>query len=455
MPLSRLSYFLAAPAFFVLLAGCSSLSSTLGLSDDSATAAPTHTTGLAVADEPLAAKTGAAILTQGGSAADAVTAMFFVLSATYPVAAGPGGGGICLVRDAGGRVEEFDFLARRANRGGAYAVPGAVRGFYDLQKAFGVLPWQRDVAPGEAYAATGFPISHALSLRLAAAQNVIRLDASLSAEFLDESGRPKVEGTVVENTALSQSLGQVRLSGADGFYTGAVADQLIAYAGQQGGPIAASELASLKSSIVAARPVRLGAYTVTVPAPSTGAGAFANALLNNMATAGIGSDAAILGALRQTLASFSLTTLPQDLGATGLAAVDTQGQAVSCAVTMNGPFGSGHTAGATGVTLAASPAAPAGISTAFLTPVLAGDSAGQVALAGAGVGGPNGSAAILYAMLKLAGGGQLNRRSDLRSTGAAPYATVNVITCQIGACVTLSDPGANGLGVAAYPTQPQ
>ena len=450
MPFSRFSGFIAAPALFVtlLLGGCSSIGATLGLSGPADAPPSSQTTGMVVADEPLAAKTGASILGQGGSAADAVTAMFFALSATYPVAAGPGGGGLCLVRDAGGRVQEVDFLARRANRGGPFAIPVAVRGFYDLQKAFGILPWQRVVSPGESYAATGFPISHALSLRIAAAQNMIRLDAALAAEFLDETGVPKPEGTVVANTALSQTLGTVRLSGADGFYQGAVASQLAAYSEQQGGVISTPELANTKSSMIAARSVALGAYTVTLPAVATGAGAFANTLLNSMTQAGIASDAAILTAMRQSLAAFGVSTLPPDLGATGFSALDAQGQAVACAVTLNGPFGSGHTAGATGVLLGASPAAPAGISTAFLTPVLAGDSAGQVALAGTGTGGPNGSAAVLFALLKLAGGGQLNRASDLRTTGAAPYATVNVISCQGGYCAPLSDPGASGLGAA-------
>ena len=99
-------------------------------------------------DEPFAVRTGTAILSQGGSAADAVTAMFFAMTATYPVAAGLGGGGICLIADPGKGLQEFDFLPRAAKGGGAYAVPGAVRGFYDLQAAFGALPWQRDVAGG-------------------------------------------------------------------------------------------------------------------------------------------------------------------------------------------------------------------------------------------------------------------------------------------------------------------
>src|SRR5579872_5282457 len=150
MPLRRLACLLAIP-MLIAAAGCSDITDTLGLSGSSTPSATPHTPGVTVADEPLAAKTGAAILTQGGSAADAVTAMFFTLTATYPASAGLGGGGICLVRDAGGRVQEFDFLPRRAANNGPFAVPGAPRGFYDLQKSYGTLPWQRDVAPGESY----------------------------------------------------------------------------------------------------------------------------------------------------------------------------------------------------------------------------------------------------------------------------------------------------------------
>ncbi len=193
--------------------------------------------GAAVADEPLAARAGAAALASGGSAVDAVATMFFTLTATYPVAAGLGGGGICLVRDASGQVTEFDFLTRAPSRQGAYAVPGAVRGFADMQKQYGALPWQRVVAPGEAFAATGFPVSQALFARLAAAQNVVRLDAGLAAEFLDESGQPRAVASEVRNVPLSQTLGQIRMAGADGFHKGTVAGRhriLVARPGRRG-----------------------------------------------------------------------------------------------------------------------------------------------------------------------------------------------------------------------------
>src|ERR1022692_2257368 len=91
MPRHRLLSLLFAP----LLAGCSTLESLVpsmpdfGLSDVGSAVgigAPAFEAakapGLAVSDDPFAAQTGAAILSQGGSAADAVSAMFFVLTAT-------------------------------------------------------------------------------------------------------------------------------------------------------------------------------------------------------------------------------------------------------------------------------------------------------------------------------------------------------------------------------------
>ena len=441
------------------MSGCTfDLGGTVGLDDAGASGA----SALVVGDEPFAVKVGAQALAQGGTAADAATAMYFALSVTYPVAAGLGGGGICIVHDAAsGRTEEFDFLARDSSGGGAYAVPGNVRGFGLLQSQYGALPWQRDVAPGEAYASAGFPISRALSARLKAAQDVIRLDANLAAEFLDESGNAKPPGTIVANTDLAQTLAAIRTDGPNGFYMGAVGARILAYSSSQGGAIGVPEFARYEARRTTPQTTRIGSQFVYFPSQGTGAGAFAGALFDTLARtqqvdAGQADlQASVVVSVKQALARFGVTNLPQDLGATGFAASDANGQSVACAVTMYGPFGSGHNASGTGVTLARAPSSgQSGLAAAFVTPVIATDGeGGSLSLSGAGAGGPNGTAAMGYALARLARGESLTRRTDLRSTGVAPYDTINAIVCQSGACVALPDPGSNGMGASGDPAQ--
>ncbi len=201
----------------------------------------------------------------------------------------------------------------------------------------------------------------------------------------------------------------------------------------------------------AARSRGTGNFVTWLPGGRTGAGAFSASLLNNLSSqlaASRDPGIATSSAVRASLAAFGVGALPHDLGSTGFAAVDATGQAVSCAVTLNAPFGAGRTVAGVGVQLAATPSGPGGLANAFLTPVIATGSDNGV-LAGAGSGGPNGTAAALYAVLEAAGGRQLGRRGDLRGTGAAPYDTVNMISCDSQACVALSDPGAHGAGVTA------
>lgn len=422
----------------------------------SGASSPVASGGLVVGDEPYAVKAGASVLAEGGSAADAVTATYFALAATYSVAAGIGGGGICIVHDQkSGRSEAISFLARDAAGGGAFGVPGAVRGFGLLQANYGHLPWQRDVAPGEGFATTGFPISRALSVRIVASQDVIRLDANLSAEFMSEAGFVKPVGSIVSNPALGATLSQIRQYGADGFYRSPVAAGIAKYSAAQNGAITVAELAAYAPQRMQATATTVGGETAYISPNNLGSGAFAESLLSQVVDAQGGVmpvdnlAASIATATKATLDKFNIPSLPRDLGATGFAATDDAGQSVACAVTMNGPFGSGHTAEGTGVTLAKAPSSgQAGLSAAFLTPVVATGSDGALSLVGAGAGGPNGTAAIVYALTRLAAGQDITKPGQVHSTGIAPYDTINVIACPDGVCSAIPDPGANGLGAA-------
>jgi gamma-glutamyltranspeptidase / glutathione hydrolase len=445
--MSTLCRAVAVTSILFAAAGCSMFAG----SNNSAPAG-----GLVVGDEPEAVRAGAAILAHGGNAVDAVTATYFALSVTYPVAAGLGGGGLCVVHDAvHAKTEAFDFLPREPGHGGPYAVPGNVAGFSLLHASYGRIPWQSVISPAEGAAAAGFPISEALAERLASSQDFIRLDAGLSSEFLDEAGHVKPIGTIVTAQALAESLSQIRNPGPTAFYRGAIASELVAYSSSEAGGLAEDDFAGYAARRVTPDTIRIGDQTVYIPPSPTGAGKFAATLLSRVVGSGgqlLHADnpgAAVATATKATMDAFGLASLPRDLGATGFAAEDGEGLAVACAVTMNGPFGSAHTAKETGITLAAAPnSGQTGLAGAFLTPVIAAGSDGTTALAGAGTGGPNGTAAIVLALLELAAGRDIARPGVLHSTGIAPYDTLNVIACQSGICSAVPDPGAHGLGAA-------
>ena len=444
-----LGVFSAPLACLLILEGCSGFDTGYRVTASTSLTATTTARALVVGDEPFAVRAGSAVLAQGGNAVDAATAMFFALSVTYPIAAGAGGGGICLTRAADGAVTELDFLPQAARSGGAYAVPNAVQGFFDLQKRFGLLPWQRVVAPAEEMADAGFPISAALATRLAGTENIIRVNAMLAGEFLDKSGALKRPGTVVTNHAYAQTLSTIRQTGADGFAK-LVSASLSTYTAAQYGTLTLDDFAgATRRQINAARRV-VGQYTVSYPAAGTGAGAYSAALFSRVGGASPASAGAVsLSAARGALTNFGAGGIPADLGSTGFAVLDAGGDAVSCAVTMNGPFGSAQTAPDTGMLLATAPSGTAGMASAFLMPLIA-INGHTTRFVGASAGGPNGAAAITYALLRAAGGARVGTSIDIRTSGAAPRDTINLIACQ-DICVPLPDPGGHGLGASGDP----
>jgi len=437
---------IGAAAFAVLLGGCS-----VGHVFDSE---PKPQKAFLVGDEPYAVRAAATLMDQGGNAADAAAAMYFALAVTYPVSAGLGGGGICLVHDPRSQAnEEFDFLARSAASNGPFAVPGSVRGIAMMQTRYGALPWQRVISPAEGLANTGFKISKALAERLSAASDVIRLDAPLAAEFLDESGKVKEAGSSVSNPDLGMTLAAIRVQGSGALYAGAIAQRIADYTASQGGAITAAELGAYQAQYSDPLVLSMGATSVVLPGVKTGAGLFAGKLLTEILRAeqqgATNTEAAVVEGTKRALASFAVSGLPRDLGATGFAVTDNSGLAVACAMTMNGPFGSGHTVPATGLTLARAPSSnTAGLAAAFLTPVLAIDSDGDLALAGAGAGGPVGTASIADALARLSRGEVVTQRGRSEPGSVELYDTVNAILCQGGVCTALPDASASGMGSA-------
>jgi gamma-glutamyltranspeptidase / glutathione hydrolase len=428
----------AGVAGILVLAGCS-----LNVGDSLGFGGSAERLAQVVGDEPYAVKTGAAILAQGGTAADAAAAMYFALTVTYPGAAGLGGGGICLVRDVRKNVsEEYVFLPRPVAGNDAFSIPGGVGGFAALHENYGFLPWQKIVSPAESYANTGFPMTHALFARIGDGAK-IKADPALAALLLDESGQVRKVGTTIVNHRLAETLAAIRTEGPQTLYTGTVARAIVAFAAAEGHAIPAADLAAYKAEHGTLKVVEVGGNYVFLPSTRSTAGGYLAVLIEALAHTRHVDAAALAEAVKGVRSRLNLAA-ESETGASGFAALDRNGQSVACAVTLNAPFGSGKTAGDTGVVLAAGGTN----STVYLSPVIVSPSADGPALAVGGAGGPNGAATLADAVVRLGHGETIANRGDLHPLTANPNDAGNVIVCTSDVCTALADPGAAGFGLS-------
>ncbi|MCW8916881.1 MAG: gamma-glutamyltransferase family protein [Magnetovibrio sp.] len=368
--------------------------------------------GGVVADEPRAALIGRDVLSSGGTAADAVTAMYFTLAVTLPSRAGLGGGGVCVAFDQkSGKTEVLDFTADaphsipntavRPN-----AIPGNPRGFFALQARYGRLLWRQVVAPGESLARFGHPISRAFSRDLNAIGSALLGDPSARAIYASKrTGKLVGEGEKLEQLELAATLGLLRARGVGPFYTGPYANNFVDSVNRAGGALSIEELRSYTPTWRESVRVEVGneiAHFAPPPAAaSTQAGVILAMMVENDSfdDGGEGDRAHLIAetamhsfADRETWLNARgqgtkdakalsnenrIETLESGLrfdrkspadrfvprpqnrhetpATTSFMAADPYGNAVSCAVTMNASFGTGRVAAGTGVMLAAAP----------------------------------------------------------------------------------------------------
>lgn len=422
----------------------------LGGSDRVADTSDPWFAGAAIADEPSAALLARQVLEQGGNAADAAAAVYFGLSVTYPAAAGLGGGGVCLVHEAGKKtVDTVSFLTRNPAGGGRIAVPGNVRGFALIHARYGELPWGSLVAPAERLAATGMPVSRATARQLADSAAIIGTSPELKRIFSNNKGAIAGELDIVTRIHLAATLAQVRSQGVGGFYSGQTAQRLVEASKEAGGALSMDDLRNYRPDVLPAQSADSGTSRVWLPAGTLGSGAFGSALWANAGNAAPGD---LAEAARRTAVQLGAPAdTSRDFGSTAFAAIDGKGGAVACAVTMNGAFGAAKVAEGTGVVLAASPSEPvAGLGSAFLSPVIVTGGTGEhVRVSGAGAGAPKGAAAIQYLArnaqtIEAAQGALENGPADARSPA-------NAIVCPegiaAGACGFAINPRGNGMAV--------
>jgi gamma-glutamyltranspeptidase/glutathione hydrolase len=244
---------------------------------------------MVVAQEPLAADVGLAVLKNGGNAVDAAVAVGFALAVTHPQAGNLGGGGFMLVRLANGKTTFLDFrecAPQKASRDmylddkgnptkesifgwRSSGVPGSVAGFALAHKKFGSQKWQQLVEPAVKLASEGFAVSPTFEKALAG-NTAFTTDPESKRIFLRD-GNPYKAGETFKQPELATTLERIAQSGAKGFYEGPTAKQFAAEMQAHGGLITEADLKAFK---VAERIPLEGNYkefhVITAPPPSAG-----------------------------------------------------------------------------------------------------------------------------------------------------------------------------------------
>ncbi|MBQ0815396.1 MAG: gamma-glutamyltransferase [Marinobacter sp.] len=214
---------------------------------------------MVVTANPLATAAGAKILKTGGTAADAMIAVQTMLSLVEPQSSGLGGGAFIVYYDAetgttttiDGRetapaaVDEALFLNEEGNSIGflnawqsglSVGVPSIPRMMEYMHTQYGRLPWQRLFVPAITQAQKGFSLTQRTSDQVAGllARNAScedRLffrDPTAFNYFVDsETCEAKPAGTIIKNRDYANTLKLLARGGADTFYTGSIAQDIV------------------------------------------------------------------------------------------------------------------------------------------------------------------------------------------------------------------------------------
>lgn len=225
-------------------------------------------TYMVVTANPLASQAGCNILKQGGSAVDAAVAVQAVLGLVEPQSSGLGGGAFMLHYNAGSKiVQAYDgreqapaaatenylrqisttntayplptpagtttdgaaFAGVRAS-GRSVGTPGALRMLELAHRENGKLAWNTLFGSGIKLATDGFKISGRLADAIVSNRNNLLVDADATAYFYGPapSYTAKPLGTLLQNPAYATTLNAIASGGADAFYTGPIAQDIVA-----------------------------------------------------------------------------------------------------------------------------------------------------------------------------------------------------------------------------------
>jgi gamma-glutamyltranspeptidase / glutathione hydrolase len=216
---------------------------------------------MVVTANPLASQAGCNILAAGGTAVDAAVAVQAVLGLVEPQSSGLGGGAFMLHYKAStNTVESYDgretapaaatedylryvsatdktnplpnlgssFASTRAS-GRSIGTPGVVRMLELAHQDHGGQPWSELFVPAIKLATSGFPISGRMAAAISGARNDLLRDDDAAGYFLNSGDNysAKTVGTMIRNPSYAGTLGAIASGGANAFYTGQIAQEIV------------------------------------------------------------------------------------------------------------------------------------------------------------------------------------------------------------------------------------
>lgn len=219
--------------------------------------------GMVVSANKIASQTGVDILKRGGNAIDAAIATAFSLAVTHPSAGNIGGGGFMVFMNSDGETTTIDFREKaplaasetmfldeegkikdNSNHKGLLStgVPGTVAGLYFAHQKYGKLPWKDLVQPAVDLAENGFDLNWDLFRAAQYFSGIAEDYPFMATYFNNEKGELTQPNEVWKQSALANTLKQIRDKGRDGFYKGEVAQKIEDYMKANGGIITTKDL---------------------------------------------------------------------------------------------------------------------------------------------------------------------------------------------------------------------
>jgi gamma-glutamyltranspeptidase / glutathione hydrolase len=251
--------------------------------------------GMVVAQEKIAARIGADVLSHGGNAVDAAVATGFAMAVTYPRAGNIGGGGFMVIHSKErGEDITIDYretapaattptiflgpdgkpdIAKSRDSALGIGVPGTVAGLaLALEKyGSGKFTLAELLKPAITLARDGFVVTDDVTDTMPEERERLARWPSAIKIFSGKDGAPLHDGDVLVQSDLATTLSAIAEQGPRGFYQGPVAAKLVKAIDDAGGIMTLDDLKSYSAAIHA--PLR-GSYRgfdiVSMPLPSSG-----------------------------------------------------------------------------------------------------------------------------------------------------------------------------------------